>query len=75
MYKVIPFQSYISYQGNAQQVSGELQNIINTEAANGWMFIQIQELTTFKAGTAGCFGFGAAPDRQLAMAVLGFRHV
>lgn len=74
MYKVLPFQGYIAHQGSPSQVSDDLANIINYEGANGWIFVQIQELTTYKAGTNGCFGFGAEPGCSISLAVLIFRR-
>lgn len=75
MFKVIPFMGYISYHGNPQHVSSELEQIINAEASNGWVFIQIQELTTTKAGSSGCFGIGREDPHAISLAVLIFRHL
>ena len=73
MYKVVPFQARISNTGSGQELAGSLQQIINQEASGGWVFVQIQELTTFMAGTAGCFGLGATQGTNISMSVLIFR--
>jgi hypothetical protein len=74
MYKVVPFKSYVTHNGNPGQISDELQNIINSEAGNGWIFVQLQELNTVRAGSNGCFGFGGKDAEHLTMAVLVFRQ-
>ena len=73
MYKVVPFQAHISNTGSGQDLATGLQQIINQETANGWSFVQIQELTTSIAGSAGCFGFNATPGTTVSMSVLIFR--
>jgi len=72
MYKVVPFQAHIANTGSGQDLANGLQQIINQEAAGGWSFVQIQELTTSIAGTSGCFGFGATPGNTVYMSVLIF---
>lgn len=74
MYKVLPFQGYLSHQGNPSQISDELARIINHEAANGWTFVQVRELTTHMAGANGCFGLGTEPSRGFSLVVLVFRR-
>lgn len=73
MYKVIPFQARISNTGSGQELATGLQQIINQEASGGWSFVQIQELTTSIAGSAGCFGLGATPGTTTYMSVLIFQ--
>ena len=74
MYKVVPFQASISSDGSSRDVANGLQSIIQSETASGWEFVQIQELTTFIAGTNGCFGLGATPGRTTSMAVVVFKQ-
>jgi hypothetical protein len=53
-YKVVPF-------GQSDNVSGELQRIIDSEAVGGYKYISHQYSDKLKPGTAGCFGIGAQP--------------
>jgi hypothetical protein len=74
VYKVVSFQASISNTGSGQDVAASLQRAIDQEATSGWEFIQIQELTTFVAGSSGCFGLGATPGTTTSMAVLIFKR-
>jgi hypothetical protein len=74
VYKVVSFQASISNTGSGQDVAAALQRAIDQEAANGWEFVQIQELTTFVAGSSGCFGLGATPGTTTSMSVLIFNR-
>ncbi len=73
VHKVVPFQASISNTGSSRDVAVGLQRVIDQETASDWEFVQIQELTTFVAGSAGCFGLGATPGTTTSMAVLIFR--
>jgi hypothetical protein len=72
VYKVVPFQANISNTGSDKDLASGLQQIINQEAAGGWTFVQIQELTTAMAGSSGCFGLGATPGTTVYLSVLIF---
>jgi hypothetical protein len=74
VYKVVSFQASISNTGSGQDVAASLQRAIDQEATSGWEFIQIQELTTFVAGSSGCFGLGATPGTTTSMAILIFKR-
>ena len=74
VYKVVSFQASISSTGSGQDVAVALQRAIDQEATSGWEFVQIQELTTFVAGSSGCFGLGATPGTTTSMAVLVFKR-
>ena len=73
-YKVVAFQASISNTGSGQDVAAALQRTIDQEATSGWVFVQIQELTTFVSGNSGCFGLGATPGTTTSMAVLIFKR-
>ena len=73
MYKVLPFQANISNTGSSKDVAADVQRIIDSEVSTGWEFVQIQELTTFVAGSSGCFGLGATPGTTTSMSLLIFR--
>lgn len=73
MYKVLPFQANISNTGSSKDVASDVQRIIDSEVSSGWEFVQIQELTTFVAGSSGCFGLGATPGTTTSMSLLIFK--
>ncbi|MDT7832033.1 hypothetical protein RQM59_06555 [Flavobacteriaceae bacterium S356] len=54
-YKVVPFY-------RAKEVSKELQSIINTNAVDGFKYVNHQYSDKLKPGNIGCFGIGAKPD-------------
>jgi hypothetical protein len=54
-YKVVPFHP-------SDDVPGLLQRIIDSEAINGWKYVNHQYSDKLKPGSAGCFGIGATPD-------------
>ena len=54
-YKVIPFPQ-------SKNINQTLQTIIDTEASNGWVYVNHHYHDYLKPGTNGCFGIGAKPD-------------
>lgn len=54
-YKVVPFNQ-------SDNVPSSLQRIIDSEAVNGWEYVNHQYSDKLKPGSAGCFGIGATPD-------------
>lgn len=54
-YKVVPFNP-------SNNISNSLQKIIDSEAVNGWRYVNHQYSDKLKPGSAGCFGIGATSD-------------
>ncbi len=73
MHKVLPFHANISNSGSSQEVATAVERLIESQASDGWEFVQIQELTTSIAGSSGCFGLGATPGTTASMSVLIFK--
>ena len=73
MYKIVPFHASISSTGSGQDVATALQRVVDQEVSGGCVFVQIQELTTFIAGDAGCLGIGAKPGTTSSMSVVVFK--
>lgn len=73
-YKVIPYVANITNKGKANDIAVGVENRITAMVAEGWEFVQIQELTTYQAGSSGCFGFGATPGRMVSVSVLIFKQ-
>lgn len=57
-YKVVPFNP-------SNNVPSSLQSIINSEAVNGWKYVNHQYSDKLKPGSAGCFGIGATSDSTI----------
>jgi hypothetical protein len=74
MFKVVPFQAAISHYGTMHELAASLQIAIDLENADGWDFVQLQELTTWVDGSSGCFGIGAVSGHNRAIPVLIFKR-
>ncbi len=57
-YKVVHFD-------HATNVAGSLQQIIDSEAVNGYKYVNHEYSDKLNPGKAGCFGFGAEPDTTI----------
>ena len=64
-YKVVPFAAAVSNTGDASHVASQVESIISGHASSGWEFVGVYQLQTFKAGSSGCFGFGATPPTTI----------
>lgn len=68
-YKVIPFKADIVAGEGQSKAAGQLEQLINQQASDGWNFKRLENLQTtlttpgrpFVPGTNGCMGFGAVP--------------
>jgi hypothetical protein len=78
-YKVVPFIARISNAGGASDAAAQLDALIATEVANGWEYVQLEQVHTAVAGIPGnngCFGFGAVaptPGYQTTYSVAVFK--
>lgn len=57
-YKVVPF-------GPSNNVPNSLQAIIDSEAVNGWRYVNHQYSDKLQPGSSGCFGIGATSDSTI----------
>ncbi len=60
-YKVLPFVASIDKNGTSENVANQLENLINTQAHQGWQYLRVESVTTFVQPEKGCFGIGAQP--------------
>jgi hypothetical protein len=60
-FKSIPFIATVKQSATTQQVANQLQEMLNTQTADGWTFDTIQTVKTIIQPTNGCFGIGAQP--------------
>jgi len=72
-YHVVPFVASIGQLEGAKQAADQLQALIQNLAAQGWEYVRLESVTTFVAGGAGCFGFGATPGTTTAFSMAVFR--
>lgn len=71
-YKVIPFKAQLSKAGTTS-VATQLQNIIDQETTNTWQYHGMESVSTYVAGSNGCFGFGATQGYNTNVQVLVFK--
>jgi len=59
-YKVLPFAADISEDQEIEATAGQLQTLINQQAAEGWEFVGLEntEIVITVPGQAGCFAMG-----------------
>jgi hypothetical protein len=65
-YKVVPFKAGIKASEGAGEAAAQLEKLVNTHSADGWMYqgLEALETTVVKAatpGTSGCLGLGSTP--------------
>lgn len=65
-YKVVPFKADIMKGENASKAAAQLEQLIESHAAQGWRFhgletLQTTVITPAVPGTSGCLGIGATP--------------
>ncbi len=71
-YKVVPFTASVAQNGGAGIVASQLQAEIESHAADGWHYQQMESVETHVAGDKGCFGVGAQPGTLTTVKVLVF---
>jgi len=54
-------------------LAASLEALITSYASNGWEYVGVSQLQTFKAGSNGCFGFGATPPTTITTEFVVFR--
>jgi hypothetical protein len=71
-YKVIPFKASVSKTGTSNSVANQLQQTINSQTIDGWEYQGMKSISTFVAGSSGCFGFGSTAGYTTFVQVLVF---
>lgn len=72
-YKVVPFNASISKDQGVVEAAHQLEELLRTEATDGWVYIRLETIPTYVAGTQGCFGIGAIPATNRSYTVAVFR--
>jgi hypothetical protein len=72
-YKVVPFNAVLSNAQDASHLAAQIEGLISDNASAGWEYVSVHQLQTFKAGSSGCFGLGAAPPTTVATEFIVFR--
>jgi hypothetical protein len=73
-YRAIPFNASIATGGSSADAARQVQEVINKQAAEGWEFVNSDNIATTVQGTSGCFGLGAQPPAQTSVLVLFFKR-
>jgi len=65
-YRVVPFVANVRTGDDATAAANQLQQLINTEAAQGWVYARLENIEIIihdpgTKGSSGCFGLGATP--------------
>ena len=63
-YKVVPVLTNVLESEGSQGAARQLEQLINTEAAQGWRFVSLErcEKILSTPATSGCFGLGGTPE-------------
>jgi hypothetical protein len=73
-YKVVPFAAAVASHQDSSVVASQIEGIISNYTSNGWEYVGIHQLQTFKAGDNGCFGLGATPPITITTEFVVFRQ-
>lgn len=73
-YKVVPFVASVQANEGAGAAARQLQDLCNANLADGWEFMGLENVDTFVAGNAGCFGIGATPGQAVSYSMAVFRR-
>lgn len=63
-YLALPFVASRTRDGDASAVAEQLRQLINAKAAEGWSYMRLESVSTYVAGSNGCFGIGAQPGHM-----------
>ncbi len=55
-YKVVSFVPKIANAGNASDSASQLESLISSHSSQDWEFVSVENLSTYQAGSDGCFG-------------------
>lgn len=69
---VIPFRAQISSSGNIEELASQLQSVIDRYESSGYTYVRMEQVDTYIAGSSGCFGIGATPQRTTTFHLLIF---
>lgn len=72
-YKVVPFIANVANIEGSKAAAEQLESLVNSMAASGWVYLRLETVETYIAGTNGCFGFGAESGRMTSFKMAVFR--
>ncbi len=73
-YLALPFVASTARGGSSDTVAEQLQSLINTRTAQGWNYMHLESVSTYVAGSNGCFGIGAQPGHMTTTQVAVFQR-
>lgn len=60
-YRVVYINPTIARNEGGDRVASQLEILIQQNVNDGWEFVSVESLSTWVAGTNGCFGINAQP--------------
>lgn len=72
-YKVLPFNANLKRNDSADGAARQLQQLIDSQRAEGYEYVGLEEITTNVEGTNGCLGIGAKPGFTASVSVAVFK--
>jgi hypothetical protein len=73
-HRVVPFSADVSSHEGGSAAASNLQDLIEEMASDGWEFVDFEQVRTYKAGSSGCFGFGATEPETFTVTMVIFRR-
>ena len=72
-YRVVPFSADVGSHEGGSEAASNLESLIQKMAADGWEFVDFEQVQTYKAGSSGCFGFFATEGETFTITMVIFR--
>ena len=60
-YRVVYINPTMARNDSGDRVASQLESLIQQNVNEGWEFVSVESLSTWVAGTSGCFGLNAKP--------------
>ncbi len=73
-YRVVPFVASIGMGQGSQQAAAQLEALIKSWSDEGWEYVRLENVETYVAGSAGCFGIGATPAQVVSYSMAVFKQ-
>lgn len=72
-YRVVPFSADVGSHEGGSEAASNLEDLIQKMAADGWEFVDFEQVQTYKAGSSGCLGFFATEGETFTITMVIFR--
>ena len=72
-YRVVPFSADVGSHEGGSEAASNLESLIQKMAADGWEFVDFEQVQTYKVGSSGCLGFFATEGETFTITMVIFR--